>query len=111
MQASVQRVAALKMQLDAGVYEVRVIDAAGAVVRGQFEATAAEPPVLDNDLAGLPRGIARALAASRLADADGGSWRLEAYERLAEEGQNNHAARVMAIRLAQGQSLSELQLH
>ena len=68
---------------------MRVIDAAGATVIGLFEAIASEPTVNEYGLAGLPLSIARPLAAARLSDTQGGAWRFEAYERLAEDRREN----------------------
>jgi hypothetical protein len=108
MQAGEERLVSSPMRLGEGAYEARVTDAAGQTVIGAFAATSIRPAVDEHGLAGLPPGIARPLAAARLSDAAQGAWRLEAYERLAEAGRDNRAARMMADRLAHGLPLSEL---
>ena len=105
-QTAEHRVAAT-VSLEEGFYELRVTDASGEPALGAFEATSQRPTVDGRGLEQLPADLGAALLAARLADIDGGSWQLEAYERLTAEP-NGDAARIIANRLAYGLSVSEL---
>lgn len=85
-----------------GVYAVRITDAAGTSVEGQFDAVEMPPIVDTRDFDTIPNGIARILAAARLANMDGGAWRMEAHARLSEMGRDDFAAALMAGRLRMG---------
>ncbi len=88
-----------------GVYDVRVVDAAGVVAHGRFQAIEAAPVIDQHDLAGLPQPISQILANIRLAHSEGGIWRLEAHARLADLGRDDYAAALMAARLRAGDPL------
>jgi hypothetical protein len=98
---------AATVSLEEGFYELSVTDASGQPVFGAFEATP-QPPMVDRrGVEQLPPDLGAALMAARLADIDDGAWQLEAYERLTAEP-GGEAARIIAKRLAQGFSVSEL---
>jgi hypothetical protein len=106
--AAEERRVSATLRLAEGDYEAQVTDRAGLKVIGAFEATATAPGVDTSDLATLPPGMARLLAAARLSELEDGAWRLEAFLRLAEATRNDRVARMMADRLSRGLPLSEL---
>lgn len=105
--ATTEREVLATVALEQGFYEVRVTDTSGHSVRGAFEVTAQAPNVDRRNIEQLSPDLGNALLAARLADMDGGAWRLEAYERLSELP-DGAAARITAHRLANGLSVSTL---
>jgi hypothetical protein len=98
---------AATVNLEAGFYDLRIVDASKQPVLGAFEASSQLPTVDQSGVEQLPPDLGAALLAARLAGMDDGAWRLEAYERLTAEPSGD-AARIIAKRLAEGLSVSEL---
>jgi hypothetical protein len=100
-----ERVVSSVVNPDAGQYDISIHDAAGASVAARIEFVPQAPALDTRDLDNLPPGIAHVLSAVRLANVEGGAWRLEAESRLVEEARDNYAAELMARRLLAGKPL------
>jgi hypothetical protein len=95
------------LQLSEGRYELHVTDVNGAVRSAQFDIVSNPPAIDQTAFASEPDDVRLALAAMQLAKADGGHWRLEAYQRLNAAAASQYAARLLADRLADGKPLDK----
>jgi CHASE2 domain-containing sensor protein len=101
--------ASAKLQLGEGRYEVRITDAKGTTRSAQFEAVANQPTLSEAGFANEPDDVRLAMAAMQLAKAEGGHWRLEAFQRLIEAAPVQYVARLLSNRLADGKPLDDPQ--
>jgi hypothetical protein len=106
-----ERVVSSVVNPDAGRYDINIRDASGASAAARIEFVSEVPTLDTRDLEPLPSGIAHVLAALRLANVEGGAWRLEAEARLVDEARDNYAAELMARRLLGGKPLPDADPH
>jgi hypothetical protein len=95
------------LRLEVGRYEVRVSDLLGATRSAHIDVVPAPPALDETGLADAPDDIRLAMEAVQLARIDDGHWRLEAFQRLADVGPGQGAARLLTARLVAGRSLED----
>jgi CHASE2 domain-containing sensor protein len=94
--------ASASLNLAPGRYEAEVTDHGGATRSAIFEAVNGSPDIDETAFATDPEDVRLVMRAVRIAQADGGRWRLEAFQRLSEAASTNGVARLVAARLAAG---------
>nr|WP_294503666.1 CHASE2 domain-containing protein [uncultured Rhodopila sp.] len=96
------RRASAPMTLAPGRYEFEVTDMIGSKSSAVFEAVDGGPDIDETAFATDPDDVRLVMKAVRIAQVDGGRWRLEAFQRLSAAASTNGVARLLAARLAAG---------